>query len=218
MSFASTPNTPSSSPLQAAAPRLVLASSSPARARLLRQVGLVFAVRAMPVDEAAVREGLRADGVDAGEAAVALASLKGERVAMTAAADELVIAADQVLEAADGTWPDKPVTREAVVDQLLALAGGVHRLHTAVVLHRGGARIWHHLTNPAVRLRPLERRLVERYVDAAGDDLLGCVGGYQLEALGPHVVTEVRGDAFAVQGLPLLALIDQLRVQGALLA
>ena len=201
--------------LQNPSPRLVLASGSAARARLLRPCGLVFEVRVGPVDEALVKEGLRHDGVDGGEAAVALASLKGERVAVTAAPDELVIAADQLLETTTGAWLDKPEGRNDLVRQLLALAGGVHRLHTAVVLYRGGARIWHHLASPAVRVRPLQAAFVERYVEAAGAELLGCVGGYQIEALGPHVVSDVRGDAFAVQGLPLLPLLDQLRLQGA---
>ncbi|MFW5678794.1 MAG: Maf family protein [Pseudomonadota bacterium] len=198
--------------------RLVLASASPARARLLRQVDLAFEVRPAAIDEDLVREGLRADGVDGAEAAVALASLKGERVALAAATDELVIAADQLLETAEGVWPDKPSSRTDLKRQLTLLSGKVHRLHTAVALYRGGARVWHHVTSPIVRLRPLSPEFVERYVAAAGDDLLGCIGGYQIEALGPHVVLDVRGDAFAVQGLPLLALVDQLRVQGVLAA
>ena len=202
--------------LQNASPRLVLASSSPTRARLLHGTGLAFEVRTAPIDEALVKEGLRSDGVDGGEAAVALASLKGERVAITAAPDELVIAADQLLETAAGAWLEKPRTSDELRQQLAILQGQVHRLHTAVALFRGGARIWHHLESPAVRLRPLTAGFVERYVATAGEDLLGSVGGYQLEALGPHVVTDVRGDAFAVQGLPLLSLVDQLRVQGAL--
>ncbi|TVQ38178.1 MAG: septum formation protein Maf [Geminicoccaceae bacterium] len=205
-------------PLQNPTPRLVLASASPARARLLHAMGLDFTVRVMPIDEELVKDGLRADGIAASEAAVALASLKGERVAVTAAADELVIAADQLLEAADGAWPDKPTTPAALRGQLMQLQGAVHRLHTAVALYRNGARIWHHVTSPAVRLRPLGPDFVEAYVAAAGAALLGCGGGYQLEALGPHVVLGIQGDAFAVQGLPLLALADQLRVQGALLA
>lgn len=195
--------------------RLVLASASPARARLLRAVGLEFAVRPTPVDEVLIKEALRADRVDGAEAAVALASVKGERAAAAAAPDELVIAADQLLETEAGDWPDKPTTRAAVISQLLALQGSWHRLHTAAVLFRNGARIWHHVVSPRLHVRALEPAFVERYVEAGGDELLGCVGGYQLEGLGPHVLTRIEGDGFAVQGLPLLPLLEQLRLQGA---
>jgi len=202
------------SELQRSELRLVLASASPARARLLAAAGLAFAVRTTPVDEALMREGLAADGVGGDEAAVALASLKGERVATAAATDELVLAGDQLLETADGAWLDKPADRAVLTAQLARLAGTTHKLHTAAVLFRGGSRVWHHVASPQVTLRPLSDAFIARYA-AAGDELLGSVGGYQIEGLGAHAAARVRGDHFAVQGLPLLAVMDALRTQGA---
>ncbi|MFP4126203.1 MAG: Maf family protein [Alphaproteobacteria bacterium] len=196
--------------------RLVLASASPARRRLLEAAGLVFAVRTSPVDEALVREGLKADGVGGDEAAVALASLKGERVALGAARDEIVLAGDQLLETADGAWPDKPEDTTALEAQLARLAGTTHTLHTAAVLFRGGSRVWHHVASPRVTVRALSPDAIRRYVAVTGDDVLGCVGGYQLEGLGAHLLANIRGDAFAAQGLPLLAVLAALRAQGVL--
>lgn len=196
--------------------RLVLASASPARRRLLAAAGLIFEVRTSPVDEALVREGLKADGVGGDEAAVALASLKGERVALGAARDEIVLAGDQLLETADGAWPDKPEDTAALEAQLARLAGTTHTLHTAAVLFRGGSRVWHHVASPKVTLRALSADFIRRYVALAGAELLGCVGGYQIEGLGAHVLANIRGDAFAVQGLPLLPVLAALRAQGVL--
>jgi len=196
--------------------RLVLASASPARRRLLQAAGLVFEVRTSPVDEALVREGLKADGVGGDEAAVALASLKGERVALAAARDEIVLAGDQLLETADGAWPDKPEDTAALEAQLARLAGTTHTLHTAAVLFRGGSRVWHHVASPKVTLRALSEDFIARYVALAGDEILGCVGGYQIEGLGAHVLANIRGDAYAVEGLPLLAVLAALRTQGVL--
>jgi septum formation protein len=195
---------------------LVLASGSAARRRLLEAAGLVVEVRTSPIDEALVRDGLKAEGVAAAEAAVALASLKGERVATAAGREDIVLAGDQLLETADGTWPDKPEDAASLEAQLTRLAGTTHTLHTAAVLFRGGSRVWHHVTSPKVTLRALSTEFIARYVALAGDDLLGCVGGYQLEGLGAHVLANVRGDAYAVQGLPLLAVLAALRAQGAL--
>ena len=196
--------------------RLVLASSSPARRRLLEAAGLTLEVRTSPVDEAMVREGLKADGVAGDEAAVALASLKGERVAMAAGRDEILLAGDQLLETADGAWPDKPDDTAALEAELARLAGATHTLHTAAVLFRGGSRVWHHVASPKVTLRALSADFIQRYVALAGDDVLGCVGGYQIEGLGAHVLATIRGDAYAVQGLPLLPVLAALRTQGVL--
>ena len=61
--------------LAAGAPRVVLASASPTRAQLLRAAGVPFEQRPAAVDEASLKEALRAEGVAAGDAAVALAVL-----------------------------------------------------------------------------------------------------------------------------------------------
>jgi septum formation protein len=196
--------------------RLVLASSSPARRRLLEAAGLAFEVRTSPVDEALVRDGLKAEGVAGGEAAVALASLKGERVALAAARDEIVLAGDQLLETADGAWPDKPEDTAALEAQLMRLCGTTHTLHTAAVLFRGGSRVWHHVASPKVTLRAPSEAFIRGYVAVAGEQLLGCVGGYQVEGIGAHVLANIRGDAYAVQGLPLLPVLAALREQGVL--
>lgn len=201
---------------QSPRPPLVLASASPARRRLLEAAGLAFEVRTSPVDEALVREGLQSDGVAGDEAAVTLASVKGERVALSAAPDEVVLAGDQLLVTADGAWLDKPADAPAVAAQLARLAGATHTLYTAAVMFRGGGRVWHHVAAPKVTVRALADGFIRRYVAAGGEALSGCVGGYQMEGLGAHVLAGIRGDAYAVQGLPLLAVLDGLRAQGVL--
>ncbi len=198
--------------------QIVLASASEARARLLRAAGVDVVLRPAPVDEALVREGLRADGVGGAEAAVALAMLKAQRVAADAARDELVVAGDQVLETADGQWPHKPPDEAALEAQLRRLTGARHTLHTAAVLYRGGARVWHHVASPKITLRSVSEAFIQRYLAAAGPDLVGCVGGYRIEGLGAHLIARIDGDLFAVQGLPLLPLLAALREQGALAA
>ena len=54
------------------------------------------------------------------------------------------------------------------------------------------------------------------YLAAAGPDVLGCVGAYQLEGLGAQLMARVEGDYFTILGLPLLPLLQFLRDQGVL--
>ena len=198
----------------ARAPRVVLASASPTRARLLRAAGAVFEQRPAAVDEAALKEALRAEGVTAGDAAIALAELKAQRIASQMPA-AIVLGADQILTCAE-RWFDKPQDRADARAQLSALVGKWHELATAVVAFRGGARVWHHLTVPRLWLRDCSPEFIDAYLDAVGETAFASVGAYQIEGLGAQLLARIQGDHFAVLGLPLVPLLEFLRAQGVL--
>ncbi len=189
------------------APPLVLASGSAARRALLGAAGLRFTVRPAAVDETALKAALQARGVPAGEAAMALADAKA---ASADHAGALVIAADQLLDC-EGSWFDKPEDRAAARAQLLRLRGRTHSLATAVTCWRGGARQWGHLASPVLTMRAFSEGFLDRYLDAEGDELSGCVGAYRLEGLGAHLFERVDGDWAAVLGLPMVPLLGFLR-------
>ncbi len=203
--------------LQAATPTLILASASRARAAMLEAAGLAFEVVPAPVDEVELRAALRAEGCDSPDAATALAELKAQHVAARAEGDRIVLGADQLLEC-DGLWLEKPADRAAARAQLGRLGGRAHRLVSAVVAFRGGARVWHHVAGAEITLRALSPEVIEAYLDAAGEAAQRSVGAYELEGLGAQLVKDVRGDHFTVLGLPLLPLLQFLRDQGVLLA
>jgi septum formation protein len=202
-------------PLAAGAPRVILASASPTRARLLQAAGVPFEQQPAAIDEPSLKEALRAEGVPAGDAAVALAELKAERVAARMP-DALVLGADQVLTC-EGRWFDKPRHRAEASAQLDALGGKRHELATAAVAMRGGARVWHHVAVPRLWLRHCSPAFREAYLDAVGEAALTSVGAYQIEGLGAQLLARIEGDHFAVLGLPLLELLQFLRGQGVLL-
>ncbi len=194
--------------------RLILASASATRLALLRGAGL--AVEAMPahVDEAAIKQAARAEGVDADETAMLLAELKAARISRREP-DALVIAADQILVCGD-RWFDKPDTTEAAREQLRSLRGRTHTLVTAVLCQRGEARIWHTVARPRLVMRDVSDGFLDDYLAAEGTAVTASVGGYRIEGLGAQLFDEIAGEYFAVLGLPLLPLLGFLRQHGAL--
>ncbi len=197
------------------APPLILASASAARARLLRAAGISVQVRPAAIDEATVREALQAEQVAPGDAAVALAELKAGRVASQAPAEAIVLGADQILSC-EGRWFAKPETLAQARAQIEQLAGRRHELATAVVAVRDGARIWHQVAIARLWLRPCSSAFIDAYLAAVGETALASVGAYQIEGLGAQLLARIEGDPFAIQGLPLLELLEFLRVQGVL--
>ena len=65
-------------------------------------------------------------------------------------------------------------------------------------------------------MRPLTEDFIQQYVARVGEPLLSTVGAYQLEGLGAQLFARVEGDFFSILGLPLLPLLDYLRVRGVL--
>ena len=104
----------------------------------------------------------------------------------------------------------------AAADHLRRLSGKRHQLVSAAVLLRDGQRIWGRTDRASLVVRTLSEDFIAAYLDAVGNRALESVGAYQLEGLGVNLFRRVDGDFFTVLGLPLLPLLDFLRVQGAL--
>src|SRR5262249_40002131 len=126
-----------------------------------------------------------------------------------------VVGADQTLALGRARFT-KPVDRETAREQLRALAGRTHQLHSAVALARDGRVVFSHVDTAKLTMRALSERFLDAYLDAAGPAVTASVGGYQLEGLGSHLFERIEGDYFTILGLPLFALLGFLRREGCL--
>ena len=199
--------------IQASSPPLILASQSTARAALLTAAGLRFEARPARIDESAIKQACRAEGIDAADTALTLAGLKAERIRDP---DAMVIGADQLLVCGEA-WFDKPADIDGARAHLRTLRGQTHRLVTAVVCLRRGQEVWRHIAEPRLRMRAFSDVFLEDYLAAEGDAVLGCVGAYRLEGLGVHLFDSVQGEHAAILGLPMLPLLGFLRQHGLVL-
>jgi septum formation protein len=192
---------------------LVLASLSAARRAMLAAAAVPFEAVVANVDEEAAKAAYRAQGLGARDLADALAELKAVRISARRPGD-LVLGCDQTLECDDGTMLDKPGT--ALGDQLRALSGRTHKLHSAVVACEGGIPIWRHVDSARLTMRPLGEAFIADYIVREGAAVAGCVGGYRIEGPGAQLFARIEGSHFTILGLPLLPLLDWLRLRGML--
>lgn len=191
---------------------LILASTSAARAHLLRQAGVAFEVIAPSADEEALKQELRARQIDAEGQVRALARAKALSLCPDRA-QNLILGCDQML-VCGGEIYDKPKSRAQARAHLLALSAKSHQLLTAAALVQNGQILWEGLARPSLTMRALSMEFVEAYLDRVGEAVMTSVGGYQLEGLGVHLFEAIEGDWFSILGLPLLPLLDVLRTHG----
>ena len=196
--------------------KLILASASSARARLLDAAGVEFRIEPAEIDEAEFKRTGRASRWTPQDCALALAEAKAQSVSRRYPG-ALIIGADQIL-ACDGKWFDKPVGIIAARRQLQALRGRTHLLATAACVVRDGERVWHHVSSPELMMRRFSDEFLDDYLAAEGETVLGSVGGYRLEARGVQLFEHISGDHFAILGLPLIELLGFLCETGNVLS
>jgi septum formation protein len=186
---------------------LILASQSRARKMLLDNAGLDCEAVPADIDERALQKdsGLTAPG----EIASLLARAKASAISVQRP-QHIVVGADQTLALGDRLF-SKPAGRVQAVEQLQALAGHVHELHSAVAVARSGKVLFAETSVARMHMRPLTGKQIDAYLDIAGDAVTTSVGAYQLEGLGVHLFERIDGDHFTILGLPLLSLLAFLR-------
>lgn len=188
---------------------MILASQSPRRIELMRDAGFSFTVQPADIDETA----------QPGEDPLALVGrLAGEKalsVAMTAPADELVVAADTVV-ALDGRILGKPADAAEARAMLTALSGRTHTVATGVAVARGGTEpsiVEHFVDTCAVRFHELDDDEIEAYV--ASGEPFDKAGAYGIQGRGGRLlVNSIHGDFYTVVGLPIARVVRLLHAIG----
>jgi septum formation protein len=186
---------------------LILASQSQARQTLLANAGIAFEAIPADIDERSIQQASHLSAP--GDIAVLLARQKALSVS-TSQPGKLVAGADQTLALGMRLF-SKPANRAQAAEQLRALAGASHELHSAVAVVRDGEILFEAATLARMTMRQLGAAEIEAYLDQAGDAVTTSVGAYQLERLGVHLFERIEGDHFTILGLPLLQLLAFLR-------
>lgn len=199
-------------PLWLAGNPLLLASKSAARRSLLESAGIPVEIEAADVDERGIeaRSGLE----NAERIAALLARAKAEVVAARYS-ERLVLGADQTLALGERRFA-KAATRAGAREQLSALRGRTHTLHSAIVVVHRGVVAFEHVDAARLTMRAFSYGFLESYLDAVGDAATASVGGYQVEGIGLQLFERIEGAHSTILGLPLMPLLDWLRAAGHL--
>jgi septum formation protein len=185
--------------------RLILASASPRRAELLRQLNLDFEVVVSNAPEE-----IPAEPLNPGQLVMDLAARKVREAAENTGQDAVLIGADTVVALEDRIL-GKPADSAAAMAMLADLSGKKHRVFTGLALYQPlTARLVKDFAMTEVRFRELSRDEIAAYVRTG--EPLDKAGAYGIQGLGAALVEGINGCYFNVVGLPLSKLVMMLKV------
>ena len=181
---------------------IILASASPRRSELLRQVGVRFRVVVTDVDES-VRP-----GEEPGAYVLRVARDKALEAQRREGAALPILAADTAV-VLDGCILGKPVGRADVADMLSRLAGRTHEVYSGVALARGAGAVDERINVSQVTFAPLDPAWIEAYIETG--DPLDKAGAYGVQGRAAEKIVRIEGSFSGVMGLPLFETCDLLR-------
>jgi septum formation protein len=185
-------------------PPIILASQSPRRADLLRMLGFQFDVIPADIDETYTN-------AETGPAhAQRLAREKAEVIAQ-ARPDAIVIGSDTVV-VVDADVLGKPASHASAVEMLMRLQGRTHQVATGIAIAAPCGRADDEFEVVDVKFRAFDRGTAEAYVRTG--EPMDKAGAYGIQGYGASLVEWVRGDYFAVMGLPVQRMIRMMERLG----
>ena len=181
--------------------KIILASKSEVRGKILKQNGITSEVIPANIDEDQVKESLLKEGASPEIISKNLAELKANKVSEKKP-DKLVLGADSVIDL-HGELISKPTNRDEAFSILKKLNGQKHQLISSVCISKNGSMIWNSTDAATLTMKQLNSDEIKSYLKKIRDKELYAYGVYQIEADGRSLFSKIEGDEDTIMGLPV---------------
>ena len=181
--------------------KIILASKSGVRKKILQENDIEFDVEHSQVDEDMAKESLLNEGADPLLISKNLAELKAIKVSKSNA-DQLILGADSVISLNDKLI-NKPNTREEALEIIAKLNGKVHYLISSVCFVKNGSMVWNYSDKSELKMKQMDEKQIKSYLDKIPTATLLAYGVYQVEANGKELFEYIKGDENSIMGLPI---------------
>lgn len=188
--------------------KIILASASERRQKLLEQVGINCEVIPSNIDEDSI------NGDNPGDLVEKLSSAKAENVAERLEGDFVIVAADTVV-VKDSRVFGKPSDEKEAFEMLNSLQGNRHEVFTGVTLicvTGGEGLIDTFHVRTIVDMMPMTPKQINAYIQSG--EPMDKAGGYGIQGRGAAYIRDVAGDFFNVVGLPISTVLSRLEHMG----
>ena len=186
--------------------KLILASKSAVRKKILDDNNIDSDVIVSNVDEDEVKASLLSEGADPMIISKNLAEIKSIKVS-SKNPDRMVLGADSVISL-NNQLINKPKNRNEAFDILKKLNNSKHNLISSVCISKNGAMVWNHTDSSELKMKNFTDEQLLRYLDKIKTETLLAYGVYQVEAEGVELFEYIKGDYNSIMGLPIKDIIN----------
>ena len=181
--------------------KIILASRSEVRKKILNQNGINCEVIPADIDENQVKESLFEEKATPEIISKNLAELKANKVSEKKP-NEIILGADSVLDL-NGELISKPTNKKEALTILQKLNGQKHQLISSVCISKNGSMIWNFTDASTLTMKQLNLVEIKSYLTKIKDKELYAYGVYQIEANGRSLFSKIEGDEDTIMGLPV---------------
>jgi len=181
--------------------KIILASKSEVRKKILNQNGIICEVIPADIDEDQVKESLFEEKATPEIISKNLAELKANKVSEKKP-NEIILGADSVLDL-NAELISKPTNRKEALTILQKLNGQKHQLISSVCVSKNGSMIWNFTDTSTLTMKQLNLDEIKSYLTKIKDKELYAYGVYQIEADGRFLFSKIEGDEDTIMGLPV---------------
>lgn len=181
--------------------KIILASNSGVRKKILDNNGISCEVIPANIDEDMVKNSLLSEKATPEIISKNLAELKANKISKKKS-EHIVLGADSVVDL-NGELISKPKNREEALTTLKKLNGQKHQLISSVCISKNGFMIWNYTDSSTLTMKELNFDQLKSYLTKIKDKELYAYGVYQIEADGRSLFSEIEGDEDSIMGLPI---------------
>ena len=189
--------------------KIILASNSKVRKKILNENGIEFKVFPPNVDEELAKESLMKENVSPELISKNLAELKANKISLKFN-NEIVLGADSVIDI-NRELVSKPKNREEALKILKKLNGKTHHLISSICVSKNGSMIWNYTDKAALTMKNMTDQQLKEYLFKIKDEALYSYNVYQIEGEGRSLFSKIEGDENTIMGLPVKKIKDYLR-------
>ena len=181
--------------------KIILASQSKVRKKILDEHNILNEVRPSNVDEDVVKSSLLKEKASPEIISKNLAELKANKISGKYS-DNLVLGADSVIDL-NGELISKPDNREEALEILRKLNGKKHYLISSVCISKNGSMVWNHTDKATLTMKKMNDDELKNYLAKISDEALYAYNVYQIEGEGRDLFSKIEGDENTIMGLPI---------------